>query len=125
MTIKATAHLLGLIGMAGVWLVPYRLWSVVVERRIGVPLTAQLPSLIAAATVLSSIGLSGFVAMDTLPRVFRCLWDGWCSATRAGGLLNLGMFGTTVLLVEVTWHVSSAFWRRWSLPAASLDSAEL
>ena len=104
-TIAIAAHILGLIGMAGVWLVPARLWSVTILRRIGTPLSADPLSVALAFVVLLSIAISAYVALDSLPRVFRCLWEGWCTATRGGALFNLALFGLTVLLVEATWAI--------------------
>jgi hypothetical protein len=112
------AHLFGLVGMAGVWLVPSRLWHLFVLRRIGTPLQRNSLSAALAITVLVAIACSVYVACGTLPRVFRCLWEGWCTAARGGGLFNLAMFGATVLLVEATWFSCRILSRRWSGNAA-------
>jgi hypothetical protein len=103
--IKFIAYALGLVAMAGIWLVPARLCSIIallykVRSRIGVRIAAG------TALVLGAIGLSGFIAADSLPRVFRCLWESYCTANRAGGIINLDLFGASVILVEVAWLAS-------------------
>ena len=113
-TVKIAAHLLGLVGMAGVWLVPSRLWSVVVLRKIGAPLAVSTRSVLLAVAALLAIAFSMYVALDSLPRVFRCLWEEQCTATRGGGLFNLALYGLTVLLVETTWFVCRSLWSHWS-----------
>jgi hypothetical protein len=100
--------------MAGVWLVPRRAWQLVVQRRIGAQLRRNSRSATASVAVLATIAVSVYVASDAMPRVFRCLWEGWCTATRGGGLLNLALFGATVALVEATWAGCSALMRRSS-----------
>jgi len=112
MIIKAVAHVLGVIGMAGVWLVPARLYSIVVSRGIGS--NQERFKRVFAVPVLCAIAFSGFVAMDSMPRVFRCLWEQWCTATRGGGLFNLALFGASVLLEEAVWFVSRLFLARWN-----------
>jgi len=112
-TLVATvAHILGLVGMAGVWLAPSRIWQLLVQRQIGSPLSRSRSSVVFVLIVLAAFALSVYVAADTLPRVFRCLWTNWCTATRGGGLLNLAIFGVTVLVVEAAWFISSTFLRR-------------
>lgn len=107
------AHFFGLVGMAGVWLVPSRLVQLIFHRSTGFPLQRDKRSAALAIAVSLAMAISLFVAVDAMPRVFRCLWEGWCTTTRGGGLLNLALFGVTVLLLEVTWHISSALTRRW------------
>jgi len=107
------AHFFGVVGMAGVWLVPSRFWELFVVRRVGLPLNRNARSASLAIMVFTAILFSLFVALETLPRVFRCLWEGWCTSTRGGGLLNLAVFGVTVLMVEATWLACSALARRW------------
>lgn len=100
-------YALALVGMAGVWLIPAHLWAIAVERRIGVPLVFRPSTLVVLITVLTTIALSLWVASDALPRVFQCLADSrHCSANRAGGLLFLSTFGSSVVLVETIWLVS-------------------
>lgn len=111
--IAAAAHILGLVGMAGVWLVPSRIWQLLVLRRIGGSLTGGIRSAVVVLVVSAALAFSIFVAADAMPRVFRCLWEGWCTATRGGALLNLALFGVTVLLVEATWLVSGILLHRW------------
>jgi hypothetical protein len=111
--IKVTAHVLGIVGMAGVWLVPARLYSIIVERGIGSPHTSQFRRIVFAVPVLIAIAFSLFIAIDSIPRVLRCLWEQWCTATQGGGLFNLALFGATVLLVEAVRFVSRAILGRW------------
>lgn len=111
--IKVTAHALGIVGMAGVWLVPARLYSIIVELGRGSPRTSQSRRIAFAVPVLIAIAFSGSIAMDSMPRVFRCLWEQWCTATRGGGLFNLALFGISVLLVEAVRYVSRALLVRW------------
>ena len=116
--VAIVVHLLGLVGMAGVWLVPSRLWQLFVLRSIGIPLKRNSHSVFLAISVSAVIAFSVYVASDTLPRVFRCLWEGWCTAARGGGLFNLALFGATVLLVEATLFSCRLLSRRRSGNAA-------
>jgi len=112
-TLVATVtHILGLVGMAGVWLVPSRIWQLLVLRQIGSPLSRGRSSIVFVLIVSAALAFSVYVAADTLPRVFRCLWENWCTATRGGGLLNLAIFGVTVLVLEAAWFISNIFLRR-------------
>jgi hypothetical protein len=65
-------------------------------------------------TLFVTVVFSMYIASDALPRVFRCLWEGWCTATRGGGLFNLAFFGLTVLAVEAAWFVYRRVSRRRS-----------
>lgn len=112
--VTALVHILGLVGMAGVWLVPYRLCTLLFQRRIGVPLTTHSRHLFLSVVVLLALAFSLFVASDSLPRVFVCLWHGWCTATQGGALFSLALFGLAVLVVETAWLVCSRFAARWS-----------
>jgi hypothetical protein len=110
--VPTVAHILGLVGMAGIWLVPSRIWQLLVLRKIGRPLSRSRSSIVFALIVSAALALSVYIATDTLPRVFRCLWESRCTSNRAGGLLNLALFGITVLVVEVAWLISGIFLRR-------------
>ncbi len=99
------AHVLGLVGMAGIWLVPSRMLAAVAMWKRTAIVPGNTPSVVAACALFLAVAISAYIASDALPRVFRCLWEGWCTATRGGGLLNLAFFGLTVLLVEATWLV--------------------
>ena len=101
--IKILAHIFGLIGMAGVWLVPARVWSLAVRRRVGAPLQRSAAGLVVLTIVSVALVLSMVVAADALPRVLRCLWESRCTATRGGALFELGLFGLSVVVVEVAW----------------------
>jgi hypothetical protein len=50
--IEVTLYALAVVGMAGVWLVPARLWTIVVKRKIGVPLSFQPTALVGAMPVV-------------------------------------------------------------------------
>lgn len=117
-TIAIAAHLLGLLGMAGVWLVPRRTWMLVLLFRRGFPGQARRRIFWVALVMLAALGVSLLVGASPLPRVFRCLWDGWCTANRGGGLLNLALFGVSVLVVEACWLFCRRPARRWSSSTA-------
>lgn len=112
--IKVLLHCLGLVGMAGVYLVPARVWSVVVRRRIGPALAASSRAYVVTSIVLVPAVFAIFVGSETIPRVFACLWDMKCTANRAGGLINLAAFGASVLILEVAWALAKALWSRWN-----------
>lgn len=95
------AHALGLAGMAGVWLVPRRLWQMLSTLRGELRGRFSGWQWVCALAVLAALGFSIHVGLSALPRVFRCLWEGWCTATRGGALLQLALFGATVILAEV------------------------
>jgi hypothetical protein len=99
-------HGLGLVGMAGVILVPMRIWSLVVKRQVGSALITPGPSVVAALVIAIAIAWSLYMAAETLPVVFRCLYTSRCTANLAGGLLNLALFGFSVSIVEILWHGS-------------------
>jgi hypothetical protein len=106
--IEVTLYALAVVGMAGVWLVPARLWTIVVKRQIGVPLSFQPTALVGAMPVLVTIAFSLWEASVVLPHVLQCLADSTrhCSANRAGGLVALSEFGFTVVIVEASWFFS-------------------
>jgi hypothetical protein len=96
-------HGLGLVGMAGVLLVPMRIWSLVAKRQVaGIPI-ASGGSVVASFLVAVAIAWSLYMATETMPVVFRCLYTSRCTANLAGGLLNLALFGFSVAIVEVLW----------------------
>jgi hypothetical protein len=99
-------HGLGLLGMAGVLLVPMRIWSLIVKRQVaGIPI-ASGGSIVATFLVAVAIFWSLYMAAETMPVVFRCLYSSRCTSNLAGGLLNLALFGFSVAIVEVLWHGS-------------------
>jgi hypothetical protein len=105
-TIHYLAIALGLVGMAGVWLVPYR----------GILAVKSLSrghgfSLVASVIALTLVSMAAWVAADTLPRVFRCLWERSCTGTRGGGLFQLALFGLAATVVELVWQVLRAIER--------------
>ena len=105
--VAVVAHCLGLLGMAGVWLVPARVFHVVARLRHGTH--AGTASTVAALLNSLALVFSFIVASDALPRVFKCLWSGWCTATRGGALLNLALFGLSVLVMELVWFGGRRF----------------
>ena len=114
MTLVALAYVLGVVGMAGVWLIPAHLWSILVTRRIGVELTTRPSDMVCLMTVLIVLAFGCFAAAATLPRVFQCLEDSThCSANRAGGLVKLDVFGAAVVIVEAYWLVSRLILTWW------------
>lgn len=99
-------HGLGLVGMAGVLLVPMRIWSLAAKRQIcGIAITSR-PTIGATIVVAVALAWSLYLAAETLPVVFRCLYTSRCTANLAGGLLNLALFGFSVAIVEALWHGS-------------------
>jgi hypothetical protein len=58
---------------------------------------------VSASIVLVPAAFAIFVASETLPRVFACLWEMKCTANRAGGLINLATFGASIVILEVAW----------------------
>ena len=110
-TLIIFTHILGLVGMAGVGIIPVRVWQLLVLRRIGFPLLRNNLSIFLSLLVLTTLALSVYVALHALPRVFLCLWQGLCTATQGGSLFGLALFGITVLVVEITWLVSKTILR--------------
>jgi hypothetical protein len=104
-TITVSLYALGLVGMAGIWLIPARAWSLLALRRVRHPLPYRPLGLLLAIVTFVPIAISLFVASWTIPRVFRCLSDMVCGPNRASGLLSLAAFGACVLLAEVVWQI--------------------
>jgi hypothetical protein len=111
-------YVLGLVGMAGVWLIPKRAWSLLLQRRVRHPLPARPLGVLLAIVAFIPIALSLFVASWTIPRVFRCLSDMTCGPNRASGLLSLAMFGAVVLVTEIVWQITSFLLARLQKHAA-------
>ena len=105
--IALTADLLGLVGMAGTYLVPARIFGLLkrIVLRIGNPASVE-DFLLVWNFLLIAFALA--IGMLELPRVFVCLWGETCSASRAGGLLHLAEFGAVVAIVELIWRISCA-----------------
>ena len=101
-------HILGLIGMAGVQRVPVLAWEIIAARRIGpFPLTRHWPHVALGGAVLCAIGFALFIAIDSLPRVFHCLWIGnACSATKGGALFALSLFGVAIVILELSYRTA-------------------
>lgn len=95
-------------------LIPMHLWSIAIERRIKYPLDLSRRSYLVVALVLLPILFSIWLGSCTLPKVFLCLLKMQCGANRAGGLINLAVFGVSVLLVEVFWLLAKLLWSKWS-----------
>src|SRR5262245_27292496 len=95
---------LGVLGAAGVALVPFRAWNLAVRRRIGEPPSLRPAHLAFAALPAVALLFAVYVGVDALPKVYRCLLDSSrCSANRAGGMINLATFGFAVAVLEVAW----------------------
>lgn len=116
--ITVTPYTLGLVGMAGVCLIPARAWSLISQRRVRYPLPARPLGVLLAIVAFIPIALSVFVASWTIPRVFRCLTDMACGPNRATGLLNLAIFGAMVLVTELVWQITSLLLARVQKHAA-------
>ncbi len=102
-------YLLSAVGMAGVWLVPAHLWSLLVSRRIRHPLPRAPRGILIGLLAGIPLAVSIVIGAFTIPRVFRCLSDPLmrCGPNRAGGLLALAAFGFSVLLAEVVWQIAA------------------
>jgi hypothetical protein len=61
--VEIVAHVLGIVGMAGVWTVPSRLWPVVISHRLRAPLTTEPRCMVLAAIVLLAIAIAAHVAI--------------------------------------------------------------
>ena len=96
------ALILGFIGMAGVWLIPAHVWTLVYQHRS----PRGLPMLVVLSVVL---GVAALVGANTLPVVFRCLGESRCTGTRAGALIFLDIFGVSVVVVECLWQAFRLF----------------
>jgi len=99
-------YVLGVVGMAGVWLIPAHAWSLLLHRRVRHPLPSRPLGVLLAIVTLIPIALSLLVASWTIPRVFRCLSDMTCGPNRASGLLSLAEFGAAVLVTEIVWQIT-------------------
>ncbi|HKW93890.1 MAG TPA: hypothetical protein VJX92_18505 [Methylomirabilota bacterium] len=106
-TITVSMYVLGVVGMAGMWLIPARAWSLLVLRRVRHPLPHRPLGVLFAIVTFIPIAISLLVASWAIPRVFRCLSDMVCGPNRASGLLSLAVFGASVLLAEVVWQIAA------------------
>ena len=105
--ITVSLYVLGVVGMAGIWLVPAHAWSLLVLRRVRHPVPYRPLGILLGIVTFVPIAIALFVASWTIPRVFRCLSDMVCGPNRASGLLSLAMFGACVLLAEVVWQITA------------------
>jgi hypothetical protein len=99
-TLMACAQGLTLVGMAGVYLVPRRLFVIVRDfladrRRISLG-AAWLMFIASLAPTLVAIVLGA----NVLPRSLRCLAGDGCGPSQAGGLLLLAPLGLAVIVME-------------------------
>jgi hypothetical protein len=108
---SAILYVVGLVGMAGVWLVPSQTVSTIFRCKNSAG-KARKPAFVLALIFLTAATISLYVAWQTMPRVFQCLGESRCSASKAGGLLNLAAFGVSVILVEAIWLVDRAVSKR-------------
>ena len=123
--LTSVAYTLGAVGMAGVALVPAHLWSLVVLRRVRSPLPRSMRGMLIAIVVFVPLASSIFVAARTMPRVFGCLSDMRCGPNRAGGLLALAAFGSSVVLAEVIWQMAAVVCGRGQQPNPRLQRTAL
>ena len=103
----------GVLGMVGISLIPMHLWSIAIERKIKYPLDLSRRSWFVVTLALLPILFSTLLGSYTLPKVFLCLLEMQCGANRAGGLINLAVFGVSVLAVEIFWLLAKILWSKW------------
>jgi hypothetical protein len=112
MTVAILGYVLGIAGMAGVWLVPSRIWQLVVLHRVGQPLVRTTLSTAVGLSVAAVLLVAILVAATSLPLVFRCLWGEACGPSRGSGLIRLVFFGVAVVAVELIWQAGAYLQRR-------------
>jgi hypothetical protein len=111
--LKIAAHVLGITAMAGVWLVPAHLWTLINR---GGPVTGRQNSRagIWILIVLSvALSVAAFLGIIALQRVFGCLYESRCTGSRGGTLITLDVFGISVLLAEILWQGARLHGIRW------------
>jgi len=64
--ITVSLHVLGVVGMAGIWLIPARAWSLLVLRRVRHPLPYRPLGILLAIITFVPIAISLFVGPDLL-----------------------------------------------------------
>ena len=99
-TLMVCAKVLTLAAMAGVYLVPRRALEVVrefVADRRRMPLGAAWLLFIAS---MAPTPMAIVLGMKAVPLALRCLAAEPCSASRAGGLFALAVFGMSVVVTE-------------------------
>jgi len=99
-------YVLAVIGMAGVWLIPARAWSLLWQRRVRHPLPSRPLGFVLAIVAFTPIAMSLFMASWLIPRVLRCLSGLECGPNTAFGLLLLAEFGAMVLVTEIVWRIT-------------------
>lgn len=109
-----------LLGTLGFSLIPMHLWSIAMERKIKCPLNSSRYSYLVVSLVLIPICFSILLGTLTLPMVYICLLEMRCGPNRAGGLINLAIFGVSVLVVEVFWTLAKYLWSRRAMREVSL-----
>lgn len=112
-------YIFGVLGMLGVSLIPMHLWSIAIERKIKYPLDLSRRSGFVVTLVLLPILFSTWFGSYMLPKVFLCLLEMQCGPNRAAGLINLAMFGVSVLAVEIFWLLAKILWSKWHGPRIS------
>src|SRR5262249_21391466 len=104
--ITVTLYALGLVGMAGGWLIPAHAWSLVFRRCVRRPLPSRPVGGVLAIVAFLPIVFSLLLAAPTLPRVFRSPSAAVCGPHRATGLLLTARFGAAVLVTEIVWQIA-------------------
>ena len=89
---------LGFIGFAGVTLLPLRSFQLI--RKYARGWRSSVWSRVALILVaVAAVGVAAYGA-PLLVRLFHCLTDMRCGPNRAGGMINLAMFGAGYLAFE-------------------------
>jgi hypothetical protein len=90
--------------MAGVWLIPAHAWTLAYQHRSVSERHRSSYGLVVLVALSIVLGVAAFVGVNTLPVVFRCLYESRCTGTRAGALIFLDIFGVAVVVVELLWQ---------------------
>jgi hypothetical protein len=97
---------LAALGVAGLILLPMRIWSIVVWRRIGSNELESTSGYIMSAVVIVVIAVALWIGVWLMPSVFLCLISGECTGDRARGvLISLALLGVAVGFVELAWRI--------------------
>jgi hypothetical protein len=104
--IKTAAHVLGVIGMAGVWLIPAHAWTLINQGGASVQRQRSTYGVVMLVLLSAVLGVAVFAGAIALPVVFRCLYESRCTGSRGGSLFFLDLFGVCVVLAEVIWQAA-------------------
>lgn len=105
-------HGLALLGMAGVWLLPARVWSILRRGAFAGVMSPTKRDLAAALLCTVSVLLAASAGYGAIPRVLECLAQAHCGPNRASGLFALAFFGAAVAQMEVTKWIAQMVFRR-------------